>query len=141
MRRTPPPLAHRVLIDTSAYFALVDVSEGAHSGMRASWTRLTEDRWHTFTTNFIVAEAHALFLTRLGWEPAASFLRQFLSSTTTVVRISAADEERAREIIFQHRDKDFSLTDATSFAIMERLRIGTALTLDHHFVQYGFQVA
>ena len=109
--------------------------------MRASWTRLTDERWHTFTTNFIVAEAHALFLTRLGWEPAASFLRQFPSSSTAVVRISAADEERAREIIFQYRDKDFSLTDATSFAIMERLRIGTALTLDHHFVQYGFQVA
>jgi predicted nucleic acid-binding protein len=140
MRRTPPPLARRVLIDTSAYFALVDVSEGSHSGMRASWTRLTEERWHTFTTNFIVAVVHALFLTRLGWEPAASFLRQFLSSTT-VVRISAADEERGREIIFQYRDKDLSLTDATSFAVMERLRIGTALTLDHHFVQYGFQVA
>jgi predicted nucleic acid-binding protein len=43
-------------------------------------------------------------------------------------------------IIYQYDDKDFSLTDATSFAVMERLRVPAAFTFDRHFAQYGFTV-
>jgi predicted nucleic acid-binding protein len=52
--------------------------------------------------------------------------------------VSLRDERRAREIIAQYDDKDFTLTDATSFAVMERLGITYAFTFDHHFTQYGF---
>lgn len=37
-----------------------------------------------------------------------------------------------------HDDKDFSFTDALSFAVMERLRIRTAFSLDRHFAQFGW---
>jgi len=33
-----------------------------------------------------------------------------------------------------------SLTDAASFAVMERLRLPAAFTFDRHFAQYGFTV-
>ena len=48
------------------------------------------------------------------------------------------DEQRARQIIVAYTDKDFTFTDATSFAVMERLRIGHAFTFDDDFRQYGF---
>ena len=54
--------------------------------------------------------------------------------------ITPADVQRATAIIYQYDDKDFSLTDATRFAIMERLRIRYAFTFDHHFAQYGLAV-
>ena len=133
---TPRP--RRVFLDSSGYLALVNRNDAHHDEARSSWTRLTDEHWHTFTTNFVIAEAHALFLARLGQASATAFLRQFGQSSTTVVRVSARDEERARSIIFQYGDKGFSLTDATSFAVMERLRIGAAFTFDSHFVQYGF---
>ena len=37
-------------------------------------------------------------------------------------------------------DKDWSLTDCLSFAIMEDMGIRDALTLDHHFEQAGFNI-
>ena len=55
-----------------------------------------------------------------------------------VVRVAAHDERRAREIIAQYADKNFSLTDANSFAVMKRLRIDHAFTIDRHFAQCGF---
>lgn len=61
-------------------------------------------------------------------------------SSTVVERVSLQDEHRAREIIFDQPDKTYTLTDATSFAMMERLRIGTAFTFDRRFAQYGFAV-
>jgi predicted nucleic acid-binding protein len=88
----------------------------------------------------IVAEIHALLLKRVGRDVAALAVQWIDASSTTIVRVTTDDETRAREIIFAHSDKDYTLTDATSFAVMERLHIGTAFTLDRHFIQFGFAI-
>ena len=42
--------------------------------------------------------------------------------------------------LFQSRpDKEWSLTDCISFAVMQKRGIGRALTTDHHFEQAGFE--
>jgi predicted nucleic acid-binding protein len=87
-----------------------------------------------------VAETHALLLTRVGYQAARQFLEEAEQSTITIVRATTRDEERARAIIYQYQDKDFSLTDAISFAVMERLDIRYAFTFDRHFAQYGLPV-
>ena len=69
---------------------------------------------------------------------ATRFLREMDHSPTTLVWVTPADVQRAKAIIDQYTDKDFSLTDATSFAVMERLRVTSAFTFDRHFAQYGF---
>ncbi len=51
------------------------------------------------------------------------------------------DEAFARAIIYRYTDKTFSLTDAISFAVMERLGIATPFTFDSDFRQYGFMPA
>lgn len=62
------------------------------------------------------------------------------SPSVTVVRIRSRDEERALAILEQYTDNTFSLTDAASFAVMERLHVSEAFSLDHHFAQYGWTV-
>ena len=134
------PLPRRVFIDTSAYFTLTDQRERNHPQALSVRNRLIAGRWRLFTTDFILAETHALLLVRLGRATAARVLQEIDRSLVTIVRVSAADERRARQIVAQYDDKDFSLTDATSFAVMERLRIGTAFSFDRTFAQYGLQV-
>jgi uncharacterized protein len=141
MSRAPLPLhVRQVLIDTSAFFALTAPRDADHHPALTIQQRLITERWRLYTTNLVVAETHALLLTRLGRTIALSTLHSIDHSTTTIVRISNADETRAREIISQYDDKDFSLTDATSFAVMERLRIPYAFTFDRNFTQYGLPV-
>ncbi len=129
------PQTHSVLVDTSAYCALTYTREGNHAAARVIADRLARERWRLLTTNFILAETHALILARLNRVVALHVLTQIDLSPTTIVRVSAADEMRARAIIEQYQDKDFSFTDATSFAVIERLGISSAFTFDRDFAQ------
>lgn len=131
----------RVFVDTSAYFAVANRRDANHERAVAVMRHLVAERRRFFTTNFVLAELHALLLTRLDRQVARLVLEQTdASRLTTVVRVSARDERRARDIVSTYIDKDFSLTDASSFAVMERLRIAQAFTLDQNFVQFGWTV-
>ena len=127
----------RILVDTSALFALLDRGDANHRLARDTLEQLKRRRTEPFLTNFIVAESHALMLTRLGADTARRWL---LSNVWPVERVREEDESKAATIVGQYVDKTFSYTDATSFALMERLGLRTAFAFDPHFHQYGFQV-
>lgn len=131
--------AGSVLVDTSAFYALVDRRDAAHAVAVATARRFAGTRRRLLTTNFVVAETHALLLRRLGREVASAFLDR-VDATAAVERAESADEARGRAIVRLHADKDYSLTDAISFAVMERLGLDRAFAYDRHFAQYGFRV-
>lgn len=131
----------RALTDSAGYFATVETRDANHRPARTIAHGLSEGHWRVYTTNFVIAEAHALILTRSGRTLATRFLSEMEQSRgTVIVRARASDERRAREIITSYDDKDFSLTDAISFAIMERLGIAFVFTFDYHFAQFGWTV-
>jgi len=132
------PVSRHVLIDTSAYFALADHDDANYGAAQAILNNLATQRGSLFTTTFVAAETHALLLARLSQSSATRFLRELEQSSTTLVHPTVQDLAAARGIIYQYSDRDFSLTDAISFAVMERLGITIAFTFDRHFVQYGF---
>ena len=75
---------------------------------------------------------------RMGYHVAINLGQKLLNQDVAgLVRLTKADESRAWEIFVQYEDKGFSLTDCTSFAIMECLKINTAFVFDDHFIQYG----
>jgi predicted nucleic acid-binding protein len=47
---------------------------------------------------------------------------------------------KALELYLQRQDKEWSLTDCSSFVIMRELRITEALAYDRHFQQAGFMI-
>jgi hypothetical protein len=55
-------------------------------------------------------------------------------------RIDSARFDAARQLFFKYRDKKFSFTDCTSFAVMREIRLTQALTTDRHFRQMGYQL-
>ncbi len=89
-------------------------------------------------TNFILAEAHGLILSRLN--PTVG-RRWLLEHTFPIVRVTQDDETRAAEIIRTYDDHAFSYVDATSFAVMERLGIERAFTYDRDFGTFGFSTS
>jgi predicted nucleic acid-binding protein len=130
----------RVFVDTAAFFARADRDDEHFVQAQVIQQQLTADRAAWITSNYVVAETHALFLSRTGIRSALEFIYRLRQSNTTIVRATEEDDERAVDILRRYDDKDFSFTDATSFVIMERLGIRHAFTFDQHFAQYGFQI-
>jgi len=122
--------------DSSFHYALSDFTERHHEPCISLLRQLVASGGRLLTTNLIVAETHALLLSRLGRKSALDWLRG-IGQAVSVVRVTEADEKAALEILTRYDDKNFSFVDATSFSITERLGITTALSLDTHFVQYG----
>jgi predicted nucleic acid-binding protein len=137
MSANPPSVRRRAFVDTSAFFAISNARDVQHPIARAIANHLRRGNWNLSTSNRIVAETHALLLARAGRHVAATTLAEIDRGDITIIRVSEVDEQRAREIIYQYDDKEFSLTDATSFAVMERLHIPFAFAFDHHFTQLG----
>jgi predicted nucleic acid-binding protein len=129
-----------VFVDTGAYYALTFTGDDNHAAAVAILRQVIQERRQLVTTNFVLAETHALLLNRLNRHIAFQVLEGIDRSSTRIMRITTADEHHARELLRRYSDKNFSLTDATSFVVMERMGITTAFAFDHHFAQYGFLI-
>jgi predicted nucleic acid-binding protein len=127
----------QVLVDTSAVYALIDRDDTYDRRATAILRSLPRRGLTPLLTNFVVAECHALLLSRLGADPAREWL---LKQIWLIEPVTPADEKRAKEIIHRYVDKTFSYTDATSFAVMERLSVSEAFAFDPHFQQFGLKV-
>lgn len=128
----------RLFVDTSAWFSYANRKDpdrdAVRRALRASAARIT-------TSNFVFDEIVSLCRYRLG-HPAAAGVGAVLLDADTVdlIRVTPDDERAAWSVFRERSDQSYSFTDCTSFVLMRRLRIGTAVALDDDFRIEGFQV-
>ena len=127
-------MTNSVLWDSSAILALLDADDADHARAVGVARQIAAEERSAFITNYIEAEAHALLLRKLGRVIARQWL---LTGGLPVVRALPVEEQRAREILARHADKDWTLCDAISFAVIDSRHVASAFTFDHHFQQYG----
>jgi uncharacterized protein len=123
-----------VLWDSSAILALLDADDADHLHAVEVAHQIAAERRPSFITNYVEAEAHALLLRKLGRTVARQWL---LTGHLPVVAVLPTEEQRAKEILARHVDKDWTLCDAISFAVLDARRVSRTFTFDHHFQQYG----
>ena len=127
-------MTRSVLWDSSAILALLDAADADHERAVAAVQRIAAEKRPSFITNYIEAEAHALLLRKLGRTIAREWL---LTGGPTVPPGIPNEEQQAKEILIRHTDKDWTLCDAVSFAVLDARHVRRAFTFDHHFRQYG----
>ena len=127
-------MTRSVLWDSSAILALLDADDADHLRAVAVARQIAAEARPSFITNYIEVETHALLVRKLGRAIARQWL---LTGGLTVLRVLPAEEQNAREILAKHTDKDWSLCDAISFALLDARHVTRAFTFDHHFEQFG----
>jgi uncharacterized protein len=130
-----------LFVDTTGWIACADGADPAHEGACTARDAALEAGQTLVTTDYVVDETLTLLRFRLSLAAALAWWEQINRSPR--VRWEHIDNERfekARQLFFQYRDKDFSFTDCTSFVVMRELRLTDALSTDRHFRQMGFQI-
>ncbi len=132
----------RVFVNTSGFVALLLAEDRCHDSAEALFELAARDRWTLVTTNAIVIETYSVLLARAreGRRNAIAFLDAITSDqsdTLRVERIRAEDEYEAGKLVRAHVDNAYSLCDALSFVVMQRLEIAEGIAFDRHFREYG----
>ena len=125
--------------DTSAFYALLVRTDDAHQAVRAAFASLLGDRRPLWTTSFVIVETMALLQHRIGLAAARDFDEEVLP----VVQVRWVDEDLYRlgtDRLWRGDRRHVSLVDSVSFEFMRLQGLGTALAVDPHFVDAGFDV-
>lgn len=127
----------RVFVDTSAWFVFANRGDEGHARVAAELRRF-EGR--LVTSSFIFDETVTLCRYRYGHRIASGIGEALLSpAVTEMVWVTEADERAAWPLFVSRPDKRYSFTDCTSFVLMRKLGIKTAISLDDDFRQEGYE--
>ena len=126
----------RLFVDTSAWLGYVNRLDPGHRGIEEV---LSGFRGRLVTSNFVFDETVTLCHHRLGHEVAMVVGDRLTDGANVdLVRVTVADERDAWQLFKSRSDKRYSFTDCTSFVMMRRLGVRTAVALDADFERDGF---
>lgn len=130
-----------IFIDTSAWIAVVDVSDQYHRVAAGPYHRLFRSYGRLVTTDLVVSESHNLLRRTLSSTIALQWLVSILGSPRIdVVFGDRTLLDKGRAWLRRYPDQEFSLTDAVSFALMQDRSIHEAFAFDEHFRTAGFEL-
>jgi uncharacterized protein len=125
-----------VFADTYYYLALLSVTDAAHIRALELGASLNS---RVVTTEYILLEV-ADALATVAERPKFLGLVQRLEADENVEIVPSSPEllKSAIDLFSKRMDKNWSLTDCSSFVVMYDRQINDALTGDLHFRQAGF---
>jgi predicted nucleic acid-binding protein len=126
---------NKIFVDTSGIVAAINYKDQYHQRAKEILVKIADQKPTLVITNYIRIETHSLLNNKVNQDTALRFLDD---PGWLIEWVSPGDEQKAIQLLHRYYDKSFSLTDATSFIIMERLGLRSVMTFDKHFSQYGF---
>lgn len=131
-----------VFADTGFWIVLLNSRDFFHHQAVVLYQSLETRQVHVVTSEMVLTELMNFFAkfgvkTRRGITNAVIQMQQNVN--ITVIPQTNTQFRKALELYQQREDKSWSLTDCSSFLMMEKLGIVDALAHDKHFEQAGFK--
>jgi uncharacterized protein len=131
----------RIFVDTGAWVSVAMKKDKNHLAATQVLYRFQQENVSLITSDYVLDEVFTLVRKQSTHENAKRIGTSILKSP--VVHLERIDPEvwaKAWRIFLRYKDKVWSFTDCTSFALMDQLNIRAAFTFDRDFVQYGKEV-
>lgn len=125
-----------MLLDTSGPMCFVDRRDHRHGDAVTLFNAATVRVTHGYVLAEFVALGESRRIDRSTCLRFVDTIRR--NSHVDVVFVDEALHDAGMRLLNQRPDKSWSLCDAVSFVLMDRLGLTDALTTDHHFDQSGF---
>jgi len=127
-----------IFVDTSAFLALENRRDIYHDKALIYKDDCLKNGQNFITSDYVLDESYTIIRMRAGHATAVHFGETLRRSQFIHIELIRPEIfEEAWKIFKAFSDHDFSFTDCTSFALMERLNIPTAFSFDAHFHKYG----
>jgi predicted nucleic acid-binding protein len=126
-----------IFVDSSFWIGYTEAREGRFDEAVRLLRRHESDP--LVTTNHVVGETWTFLRKRYRHDVAMRFLDLTTSADRlTIAFVSESLERVAWTWLRRHDERPYSFVDATSFALMQRLRIREAFAFDEDFSAAGF---
>lgn len=123
-----------LFVDSGAFLAYFSKKDPCHEKAR----KVIDKTIAIVITDYVYDEILTLTRRRLGIKPSIEIMEHIKhNKDIEVAVVTEKDKNKAEEIFKKYTDKDFSFTDCTTFAVIERLGLKNVLSFDKHFQQYG----
>jgi uncharacterized protein len=123
-----------LFVDTSIWYSAADSSDRNNGRSKA----ILKSGETLVTSDHVLVETWTLLHHKLDRKAAERFWEGLRSGIAVIEAVTLADLEVAWDLGVSWRDQNFSIVDRTSFAVMRRLGIDQATSLDAHFAVFRF---
>ncbi len=129
------PLPERVLIDTSAFYAMLSTADEFHKAAKQAYERLVDREQELWTTSYVLVESIALANRRLGFAPLNTFfdrLRPFVQ----ILWVDSRIHNEAWRQFSENEGRGLSFVDLTTAVAASQMR-AHVFTFDSGFAKQG----
>lgn len=130
----------RVLIDTSAFYALLSADDRFHHQASVVYQGLIDGGRELWTTSYTLVETVALLHNRLGFDVVSEFSEWLRRSDVQVFWIDGLVHAEAWHQYAASRGRGMSFVDWTTAAVSSEMG-APVFTFDRGFANQGFSVA
>ena len=129
-----------VFVDTSAWFSFLSKSDRNHDKIKNIYQKLLENNNNLVLSNHVLGETFTLIRYNVKNSDLAFKFIDLVNKSIMINKIFIEEktDKKAIKILENYKDQQFSYVDATSFAVMNKLELKYALSLDTHFATAGF---
>jgi predicted nucleic acid-binding protein len=125
----------KVIVDTSAFYALISINDKFHSKAKVIYENLIDQKIHLYTSSYIFVESSALIQHRLGF----NVLKTFVDSTKESFHFLWIDKQihwQAWEKLRETSSRELSFVDQTTILLAKALN-ARVFAFDEDFNQNG----
>lgn len=130
-----------IFADTAGWGHLVDPTQAYHEQAATIYRQARQQGRKFITTNYVLTELVALLMSplRIPRPQLIAFIAGVKASPyVDIVHVDLRLDAQAWQLFTERPDKEWSLVDCASFAVMGQRGLLEAFTTDHHFEQAGF---
>lgn len=130
-----------VFVDSFAWIASINKSDNYHETTLKTIETLLKRGIKLITSNYVIIETiNALSKTEFR-KAVIEFVNKLEKSPSVqIIKITDEMYNNAWSFYQQRMDKDWGITDCTSFEVMKMFNIKKAFTNDKHFKQAGYSL-
>ena len=132
-------IAERVLIDTSAFYAIYSANDLYHDRASAAYGRFVDGGQELWTTSYALAETVALLHRRLGFAVVEEFSEWQRHANLQVLWVEGSIHDAAWDSFIGRRGRGLSLVDWT-IVVASREMGAPVFTFDGGFTNEGLAV-